>query len=241
MHPRAAPIAPRLLILALSAVLVAGPTTAAAARATAARAAAARAAAARYAVEPSDTYLLAVTGADGLFGFLGHDHAVEARQVSGAMRYLPDAPPGERLQGEIVIDATALQIDTPEARQRAALGGGPSGDDLEKVRRIFHGPDGLDTGRYPVIRFRPTAVEPNGVGTGPEAITRVTGDLTLHGRTRRVSLPIAVEASNGGLVARGRTRIRQTDFGIEPQRVAGGLVKVRDEVEVSLALHLAPR
>jgi polyisoprenoid-binding protein YceI len=59
---------------------------------------------------------------------------------------------------------------------------------------------------------------------------QVRGELTLHGVSRPLTLPVHVERA-GTLVASGRTSIRQTDYGIKPVSVAG-VVNVRNEVEV---------
>ncbi len=50
----------------------------------------------------------------------------------------------------------------------------------------------------------------------------------------------AAERDGDGWRVRGHARLKQTDFGIRPIRIAGGTVGVKDEVEVSLDLTLAP-
>jgi YceI-like domain len=52
--------------------------------------------------------------------------------------------------------------------------------------------------------------------------------LSLHGKTRLVSLRVV--RSNGRY--RGGTVLKQSDFGITPISIAGGTVKVRDEVRI---------
>jgi polyisoprenoid-binding protein YceI len=63
--------------------------------------------------------------------------------------------------------------------------------------------------------------------------------LTLHGQTRALVVPTEVSRSGDRLVVQARVQVRQTDFGIRPASVAGGLVKVRDEVEVTVTVRLA--
>ena len=57
---------------------------------------------------------------------------------------------------------------------------------------------------------------------------RVTGDLTLHGVTRPLTFAVARREGH----FRGTASIRQRDFGIQPISVAGGTVKVKDELRV---------
>ena len=61
----------------------------------------------------------------------------------------------------------------------------------------------------------------------------VSGDLTLHGVTRPVTLPIQLEQKGDMLTAAGKMTVKQTDYGIEPTSAAGGLVKVENEVVLS--------
>lgn len=195
---------------------------------------------ATYHVQPAGSRVLAVARRAGLLRALGHDHAIEGTRLAGSVTWEPDAPAGERVGGEVVVDATALDIDAPAARRAAGLGAGPSGSDLEEIRRTLHGPRGLDTARSPSIRLvlRRAEVAGGASPSDPAAVTRVEGELTLRGRTGPVAIPVTVGRSGTRLLVRGRTEVRQTDFGIEPVSVAAGLVKVRDAVEVSFVLLL---
>src|SRR5262249_39060093 len=85
------------------------------------------------------------------------------------------------------------------------------------------GPKVLNVEKYPEIRFTSSRVESVGAGR-----YRVTGKLELHGASRELSL----EATGGPEEYRGKTKLKQTEFGIEPVAVAGGTVKVKDELEI---------
>jgi polyisoprenoid-binding protein YceI len=65
---------------------------------------------------------------------------------------------------------------------------------------------------------------------------QVTGELSLHGTTRSITVPVMLE--KGRYI--GSTRLKQTDFGITPVRIAGGTVKVKDEVEMSFEVVPTP-
>jgi hypothetical protein len=54
----------------------------------------------------------------------------------------------------------------------------------------------------------------------------VQGDLTLHGQTH----PVTVDVSRQEERYRGAVRLRQSEFGITPVTVAGGTIKVKDEI-----------
>jgi len=73
------------------------------------------------------------------------------------------------------------------------------------------------------VWFRSTAVEIIDRGRW-----LVRGNLTLHGQTRSLKVVAIYEDGN----YRGSTTLRQQDFGITPISVAGGTVKVKDELRI---------
>ena len=143
----------------------------------------------------------------GLLSAFGHDHRITAPISSGEIR----AEGGPRT--EIAFDARALRVVDPDL----------SDSDRAKVQVAMEGPDVLDAERHPEIVFRSTAIEAAG-----NARWSVSGTLALRGETR----PIQADVSFAGRRYRGSAVIKLTDFGIRPPAVAGGTVRVRDEVRI---------
>jgi polyisoprenoid-binding protein YceI len=56
----------------------------------------------------------------------------------------------------------------------------------------------------------------------------VTGRLTIHGQTR----PVTVQTTRTNGRYRGTVLVKQRDFGISPISIAGGTVKVKDELKI---------
>jgi polyisoprenoid-binding protein YceI len=90
----------------------------------------------------------------------------------------------------------------------------------------------LESDIYPDIVFRSTEVRRTGA-----VVWGVSGDLTLRGVTKPVS--VDVTRQNDAYV--GMVRIKQTDFGIQPIKIGGGVVRVKDELEVSFRVYTASR
>jgi polyisoprenoid-binding protein YceI len=82
----------------------------------------------------------------------------------------------------------------------------------------------LQSAAYPEIVFRSTQVR-----RYRENNWTVSGDLTLHGVTKPVTLDVA---GDRGVYA-GVMTIKQTDFGIQPIKIGSGVVKVKDELDIS--------
>jgi polyisoprenoid-binding protein YceI len=149
----------------------------------------------------------------GVFSALGHDHEIAAPVASGTV----DAAAH---QVELHVNANALRVRDAKASDK----------DREEIQRTMLGPEVLDAQRHSTIVFRSTGAEP----TGP-ASWKLKGNLTLHGQTR----PVEVEVRESGGNYLGASRFKQSDFGITPVKVAGGTIKVKDEVRIEFEIQLA--
>ena len=59
--------------------------------------------------------------------------------------------------------------------------------------------------------------------------------LTLHGQTKPITLETTLEKGH----YRGTATVLQTNFGIAPIKIAGGTIKVKDEVQIEFDIMLA--
>ena len=85
----------------------------------------------------------------------------------------------------------------------------------------------LEAKKYPQIVFRSSRIEKL-----PSGDWKVDGDLTLHGVTKPVSLTV----KQTGDEFTTHTVLKQTDFGIKPIVVAGGVIKVNNEIELDFQI-----
>jgi polyisoprenoid-binding protein YceI len=86
----------------------------------------------------------------------------------------------------------------------------------------------LESAAYPEIVFRSTQVRRN-----RENNWTVSGDLTLHGVTK----PVMLDVTGDRGVYAGAVTIKQTDFGIRPIKIGGGVVKVKDKLDISFRIY----
>jgi polyisoprenoid-binding protein YceI len=143
----------------------------------------------------------------GLFSAFADNHVISAPIAGGSIS--DEAPLGIELK----IRAADLKVLDP----------GLDADKRADVQARMVGPAVLDAAKFPEIVFASTAVEPSG-----SERWQVTGRLTIRGQARTIAFPVA--SVNGRY--RGEVTIKQRDFGIEPIKVAGGAVKVKDELKV---------
>jgi len=146
------------------------------------------------------------------------------------------------------VTGTVLIDEADLSRSRVEVSIDARGLDSREPRRDEHlrSADFLDVANFPNVTFRSTRVEaPNGVAGD----LRVTGDLTIRGVSRPVTLevealPPSIKDPWGnarrGVSARGR--INRKDWGLEWNMAleAGGVV-VGDEVALEIEAELVAR
>jgi polyisoprenoid-binding protein YceI len=93
--------------------------------------------------------------------------------------------------------------------------------------------DVLETAEHPEIVFRSTSVAAQRLGEGRYR-ARVIGDLTMHGITQNnLWIQAEVTMRDEKLRAQGQFSLKQTDYRIKPVKVAGGTLKVKNELKFS--------
>jgi len=148
----------------------------------------------------------------GIFSAFGHNHEVEAPIESG------EVVESGKLSVSLRVDARKLKVVDPEDPKSRP-----------EVQQTMLGPQVLDSTRYPEIRFESEKIETK----GPDHWV-VTGRLTLHGQTH----PISFDVARAEGVYKGTAMVRQTEFGMTPVSVAGGSVKVKNDVKIEFSIAL---
>jgi hypothetical protein len=165
--------------------------------------------------DASSAECLVYTSKDGLLSALGHDLTIRVTSFS------------------VDVDASSLAIqarfDAGSLKVVSATHGGPSGDVTDDDKRKIEGNivnEVLKTSSFPEIRFVSTSVTPSDGGF------RVTGELTLHGQTR----PLTVQSRPEGGKQVAKIEINQPDYGIKPYSAMLGALKIKPTVTVQIAL-----
>lgn len=149
----------------------------------------------------------------GFFSAFGHNHEIQAPIAEGTVE-------------QSSSPAVSLRVESADLR---VLDPDTSPDTRADVQKTMLGPQVLDVEHFPEISFRSTSVDSAGSNHW-----RVHGDLTLHGQTRPLVLDVTLVDSH----YRGSVTLRQRDFGITPVSVAGGTVKVKNEVKIEFDILL---
>jgi polyisoprenoid-binding protein YceI len=141
------------------------------------------------------------------------------------------------VNGTVTIDendpsASTVEVSIPTATV-----------DTRQEQRDAHlrSPDFFDTEKYPEMTFRSTRVERNGDAY------KVTGDLTIRGVTREVTLDVTDEGRGKGMEGEARaafravTKVDRREFGLTWNQAleAGGFL-VDNDIRITIDVSLQP-
>jgi polyisoprenoid-binding protein YceI len=150
--------------------------------------------------------------AGGLLSGMGHNPVVSISDFTGEAHWDPAEPQKALLRIQIRAALLAVQNDISDKDRR----------EMERGMRE----DVLETDKYPEIVFESTSVSASANGRA-----EIDGNLTLHGVTRRERVPAQFALTGDILRAFGDFTIRQTDYRLKLASVAGGALKLKDELK----------
>jgi polyisoprenoid-binding protein YceI len=159
--------------------------------------------------------------ATGLFSALGHNPTLAIREYTGEAAFAPENL--EQASIRVTVQSASLTVtDDISQKDRTEL--------ENKMRQEV-----FETPTYPEITFESSKISPSQLGENTYSVN-ITGNLTLHGVSRDETIYAQVTLAGDTLRAYGEFSLRQTDYGIKLVSVAGGTLKVKDEVKVTFDL-----
>jgi polyisoprenoid-binding protein YceI len=99
---------------------------------------------------------------------------------------------------------------------------------------------GLETDTYPTATFTLTqpVVIPAEALSGSPVTVQATGDMTIHGVTKSVTIPLQTQLTGSQIELVGSLTFPMSDFGIDPPTIAG-IVDVESDATLEFQLFLA--
>lgn len=169
----------------------------------------------RYVINSAISKFSVQAFASGLLSVFGHNPIISISDFSGEINLLEDI---DQSQFQITVQAASLKVASDA-----------SDKDRREIERTMN-EDVLESGRYPEIAYSCSSIASSKTGEG-QYWSALNGELALHGVTRNLTVPTRVFISGDTLKAAGSFSILQSDYGIKPVSVAGGSLKVKDEVK----------
>jgi polyisoprenoid-binding protein YceI len=170
-----------------------------------------------YELDASQSKFMAHANRSGLLWFKGHSHHLQASDFSGRVELTPNTITPASLR--LVVKAASLHetgADFTEPQKQII------NKELKEI--VFH-PD-----QYPDITFQSTNVTAKMTAADRYEV-KIDGNLTLHGVTRRVTIPAIVTLSGNNLRAVGKFSIDRGDYNVKATSAFHGMVRVDDDVK----------
>jgi polyisoprenoid-binding protein YceI len=156
--------------------------------------------------------------AGGLLSAFGHSPTIAIRDFSAEAQVDPEDITHSSLRVTIQAQSLTVRDDV-------------SDKDRREIERMMQ-QDVLESSAYPEIVYECSNIEASQAGEGQYAVT-LNGELTLHGVTRSQPVAARVALTGDALRAFGSFSIGQTDYDLKLVTVAGGALKVKDELKFS--------
>jgi len=170
-----------------------------------------------YNLDASQSKFMAHASRSGLLWFKGKSHHLAASEFTGQVELTPDTITPASLR--LVVKAASLHETGAEFTE-------PQKQIIDKeLKDIVLHPD-----QYPDITFQSTNVTAKASG-GDRYEVQIDGNLTLHGVTRRVTIPTVVTLRGDTLRAVGKFSIDRDDFKVKATSAFHGLVRVDDDIK----------
>lgn len=185
----------------------------------------------RYALDAAQSAVRIHVFRAGRAAHLGHNHVLSVPRLRGLLL----VPEGDKAAGarfELSFRLDELVVDEPALR--TGLGPGwaslMSAEAIAATRLNMLGEGNLQAERFPDVQLRSRLI----AGEWPKLVAEL--EIELHGQRRLQLLPLQAEMAAGRIKASGSLVLRQSDFGIAPFSVMGGLLAVRDELLIEFEL-----
>jgi polyisoprenoid-binding protein YceI len=159
--------------------------------------------------------------ATGLLARMGHNPTIGIRDLSGELTFNPDKL--EAGSFRIVIKSASLSVQDDI-----------SGKDLREMERLMN-QEVLETEKFPEILYDASAISVTKMADMLYSAA-LNGSLTMHGVTRSQPIVTRVAILGSVLRASGDFSLNQTDYNIKLVSVAGGALKLKDELSFSFEI-----
>jgi polyisoprenoid-binding protein YceI len=177
-------------------------------------------AAVRYVIDNRGSTFTLRAVSEGLLAAFGHSPKIAARDFEGTAEVSTEDPTLQDASLQLRIRAASLEV-TDDVNGK---------DRKEIERRMYE--EVLETDRFPEIEYECSRVSASASADG-RYWAALNGQLTLHGVTQPLPLSARVVVTGDLLRATGEFSLRMSNFDIVRPSVAGGAVKIKDEIKGS--------
>jgi len=169
-----------------------------------------------YVIDPKASRFTVQAFASGMLSAMGHNPTIGIRNFSGEVDFNTESAQGARFRLSIKANSLSVLDDVSDKDRR----------EMEQMinERV------LEPDKHPEILYEAPAVSVSRL-QGNLYSAMLNGRLTFHGMTLSQSVTARIADFGEMLRTSGDFILRQSDCGIKPISVAGGALKVKDELK----------
>jgi polyisoprenoid-binding protein YceI len=175
----------------------------------------------RYVIDGRSSRFTVRATATGLLAKMGHNPNIAIRDFSGEVKFDPDKLEASSFRLLIKTSSLGVQDDI-------------SDKDRREIERLMN-EEVLETAKFPEIVYDAPSVSVTKMTDMLYSAT-LNGDLTMHGVTRKQPITARVAILGSMLRASGDFTLNQTDYNIKLVSVAGGALKLKDDLKFSFEI-----
>jgi polyisoprenoid-binding protein YceI len=175
----------------------------------------------RYVIDSRSSRFTVRAFATGMLAKMGHNPTVGIRDFSGEMKFDPDKLEAASFHLVIKTASMSVQDDIPDK-------------DLREMERLMN-QEVLETAKFPEIIYEAPSITVTKMADMLYSAA-LNGNLTMHSVTRRQPIVVRVALFGSMLRASGDFSLDQTDYNIKLVSVAGGALKLKDELKFSFEI-----
>jgi len=174
-----------------------------------------------FSIDKNKSELIVRLYKEGFFSGFAHDHIVIAQEFSGSVEFEEVDP--TKFKISVQVPANSIASDLPKIRKKYRLEVLSQKDWIE-INKTMRSSRQLDIEKYPIVRFSSDSLKKI-----EGARFEITGEFSLHGVTKLISVPVTISVENGILKLKGEYSFLQSDYKIRPFSGALGTVRNKDE------------
>jgi polyisoprenoid-binding protein YceI len=174
-----------------------------------------------YVIDTRASRLTVQVFATGVLAAMGHNPKIGIRSFGGEVEFNPEIPEASGFRLTMQSNSLSVLDDV-------------SDKDRREMERMMNDQI-LEAAKYPAILYGAQEVSLTRLEPTLYSAT-LNGSLSFHGMRR--SQPVSARIAEYGEMLRtsGEFTLRQSDYGIKPISVAGGALKVKDELKFSFEM-----
>ncbi len=175
----------------------------------------------RYVFDKAASRFTVQAFATGMLSVLGHNPTIAILDFEGDVQFVPGTY--EKAVVRVSVNTTVLDV-VDEMKK----------DDLQKLERLMH-QEVLESDRFPSALYQSKQIDVQKTDAG-QLFVEVGGELTLHGVTKNHSFTAQVRDFGTMLRISGKFSLRQSDYNIKPVSIAGGTLRLKDELNFNMEI-----